>query len=95
MSLINSLMSAVSSLQATQFQLQITSSNIANVNTVGYSRKTVDAQTVVLNGQAAAIDLSEVQRTVDENLLRQIRDHIARLAGRKVERMKSGTMMIR
>ncbi|MDH3474923.1 MAG: flagellar hook-associated protein FlgK [Rhodospirillales bacterium] len=85
MSLVNSLNSAVSSLQAAQAQLQVTSSNIANVNTEGYSRKTVSATSVVLDGQGAGVSLSDIKRTVDENLLRQIREHIATLAGKQIQ----------
>jgi flagellar hook-associated protein 1 FlgK len=85
MSLVNSLNTAISSLQAAQAQLQVTSSNIANVNTEGYSRKTVSATSVVLDGQGAGVSLSDVKRTVDENLLRQIREHIATLAGKQIQ----------
>ncbi len=85
MSLTNSLLSAVSALQTAQAQLQITSSNIANVNTVGYTRKFANVETVVIDGEAAGLKLSEVQRRVDDNLLRQIRDHIAALAGKQVQ----------
>ncbi|MDH3919012.1 MAG: flagellar basal body protein, partial [Rhodospirillales bacterium] len=80
MSLIGALSSAMSALQATQAALRITSLNIANVNTVGYTRKTVNPLTPVLDGEAAGVSLSEIQRTVDEHLLRQIRNHIASLS---------------
>ncbi len=85
MSLIGALSSAMSALQATQAALRITSLNIANVNTVGYTRKTVSPLTPVLDGEAAGVSLSEIQRTVDEHLLRQIRNHIAALSGQRVQ----------
>ena len=50
MSLTASLLSAVSSLNAVQAQFQITSGNIANVNTPGYSRKTVALDNQVIDG---------------------------------------------
>jgi flagellar hook-associated protein 1 FlgK len=78
-------MSAMSALQATQAALRITSNNIANLNTEGYSRKTVNPMTTVLDGEAAGVKLSEIQRTVDEHLLRQIRNHIAALAGQRTQ----------
>ncbi len=85
MSLVGSLRSAMSALQVTQAALRITSNNIANLNTEGYSRKTAGTLTPVLDGQAAGVSLSEIQRTVDENLLRQIRNHIASLAGQRTQ----------
>ncbi|HSR72582.1 MAG TPA: flagellar hook-associated protein FlgK, partial [Kiloniellales bacterium] len=85
MSLIGSLYSAVSGLQTAQKQLQVVSNNIANVNTEGYTRKIAAPESVVLDGQGAGVRLTEIQRTVDENLLKQLREHIARLTGQQVE----------
>lgn len=85
MSLVGALMTAVSGLQTAQAQLQITSDNIANVNTPGYTRKTATPETTAYGGEVAGVRLSEVQRTVDEGLLRQLRDHIARLTGQSVQ----------
>jgi flagellar hook-associated protein 1 FlgK len=85
MSLTGALSAAMSALQTTQAALKITSNNIANVNTEGYTRKTVSPQTVTLDGEAAGVKLSDIQRTVDEHLLRQIRQHIATLAGQRVQ----------
>jgi flagellar hook-associated protein 1 FlgK len=45
----------------------------------------VSATSVVLDGQGAGVSLSDVKRTVDENLLRQIREHIATLAGKQIQ----------
>lgn len=85
MSLTSALLSAVSGLQAAQAQLQITSNNIANVNTLGYTRKSAQPQTLVTDGNVSGVRLSELQRTVDDHLLRQLREHIARLSGQTVE----------
>ena len=85
MSLSSALLSAVSGLQAAQAQLQITSNNIANVNTLGYTRKSAQSQTLVTDGSVSGVRLSELQRTVDDHLLRQLREHIARLSGQTVE----------
>ena len=85
MSLIGSLNSALSGLQTTQAALQTVSNNIANVNTEGYARKVTRPQTLVVAGQAAGVELGAVQRTVDEQLLRQIRDHVAKLTGQQVQ----------
>ena len=85
MSLSSALLSAVSGLQTAQAQLQITSNNIANVNTLGYTRKSAQSQTLVTDGSVSGVRLSELQRTVDDHLLRQLREHIARLSGQTVE----------
>lgn len=85
MSLVGALMSAVSGLQTAQAQLQVTSNNIANVNTPGYTRKAATPETTVYGGEVGGVRISEVQRTVDEGLLQQLRDHIARLTGQSVQ----------
>ena len=61
MSLSSALLSAVSGLQAAQAQLQITSNNIANVNTLGYTRKSAQSQTLVTDGSVCGW----AQRTLD------------------------------
>lgn len=50
MSLTLAIQSAVSGLQSTQRALQVTSENIANVNTEGYSRKDVSFSQTTLAG---------------------------------------------
>lgn len=74
MSLTVALRTALSSLQATQSQFQVASSNIANVNTVGYTRKTLAVNSVVLDGNGAGVRTGTVQRSVDAFLVRQVRD---------------------
>ncbi len=85
MSLLGALQSTLSGLQVSQAQMQITSNNVANVNTEGYSRKTAALVTRTLAGQATGVQLSDVQRTVDDRLLRQLQDHIATLSGQKIQ----------
>ena len=84
-SLIGSLYTAMSALQTTQALTQVTSANIANVNTPGYTRKDGNVTSLSVNGQPSVVQLADVQRTVDEQLLRQIRVHIAQLGGLKIE----------
>jgi len=74
MSLTVALRTALSSLQATQSQFQVASSNIANVNTPGYTRKTQGVSSVVLDGAGAGVRTEVVKRTVDAFLVRQVRD---------------------
>ena len=69
MSLTVSLRTAASGLQAAQAGLRTTSDNIANVNTPGYVRKTIDQvegpahQTITLIGERAEIPVSFVNHT--------------------------------
>ena len=74
MSLTLAIQSAVSGLQSTQRALQVTSENIANVNTDGYSRKDVSFSQTTLAGVGVGVEIAAITRTVDEFLLRQIRE---------------------
>ena len=79
MSLTLALRSALSGLQYNQTALQVTSNNIANVNTDGYSRKSVRALTQLVAGVGAGVLPSGISRTVDYNLLRDMRTQQAAL----------------
>ncbi len=65
MSLDAVLNSAISSLSAMQTAMQVTAANVGNVNTEGYGRKVVKLETVVLDGEAAGVKISEIRRIVD------------------------------
>lgn len=80
MSLIGSLRSALSALQVTQGAFQVTASNIANVGTEGYTRKTVAQEAIILNNVSAGVRLTAIQRSVDQALLRQIRGQAMKVA---------------
>ena len=79
MSLTISLQSALASLSATQAQMQIVSSNVANASTEGYTAKSASTITRTLAGRGAGVQLSEIERIVDQNLLRQLREQLARV----------------
>ncbi len=79
MSLTISLHSALSSLSVTQSQMQIVSSNVANAATEGYTRKFAAAQSLVVNGKGSGVRLEEIERIVDDNLLRQFREQLSRV----------------
>lgn len=64
---------AISGLQTTQAALAITSNNIANANTPGYSRKTVNLENLLIDGQGAGVKIGSVSREVNEYLLRDVR----------------------
>lgn len=84
MSLTISLQSALASLQATQAALQVTSNNVANVNSEGYTRKTVSTQTQIVSGRASGVRLGDIERTVDQNLLRQVREQLSKTGSDEV-----------
>jgi flagellar hook-associated protein 1 FlgK len=71
---------AVSGLSVNQTALQTTSNNIANANTVGYTQKRVNLETVLLDGQGAGVRVSDITRHVDEFLLRDVRTQTSFLA---------------
>jgi flagellar hook-associated protein 1 FlgK len=77
MTLTLALRTALSGLSATQSALQATSNNIINVNTEGYSRKDVTFTTRTINGLGAGVNVANVDRVVDEFLIREIRDQQA------------------
>lgn len=80
MSLTISLSSALASLNVTQSQMQIVSNNVANATTEGFTKKSASATTRVIAGQGAGVRLAEIERVVDQNLLRQLRDQLARVS---------------
>lgn len=77
MTLTLALRTALSGLSATQSALQVTSSNITNVNTEGYSRKAVSFTTRTISGIGAGVNVANVDRVVDQFLIREIRDQQA------------------
>ena len=72
MSLNIALNNAISGLQSTQRAIDVTAQNVANVNTAGYSRQVVHQQARSLAGQGAGVEISEVGRTVNEALLKEL-----------------------
>lgn len=85
MSLIVSLQAAVSALQVNQRALEVTSNNIANANTEGYTRKTLSQQTRTLDGQGAGVIAEDLTRHVDENLLKELRNQFSELGAIEIK----------
>ena len=65
--------SALTGLKVNQRALSVVSDNIANANTEGYTRKIVRFENLNLGGQKSGVRVSEIQRQVDEFLLRDRR----------------------
>jgi flagellar hook-associated protein 1 FlgK len=72
MSLDSAISAAYSGLQATQASLGLVSANIANANTPGYTRKTLDQVTVSAGGNTD-VRTTDVQRTLDQYIQTQLR----------------------
>lgn len=70
MALIPGLSTSLSGMKTAQAQLDIIGRNIANVDTVGYTRKTAGQNNVVRAGSSMGVSLGEVTRKVDEGLLK-------------------------
>lgn len=70
MSLISGFNTSLSGMKVSQQQLNIVSNNIANADTAGYTRKYSGQSSLVLAGINSGVSLGNVQRTVDENLLK-------------------------
>ncbi|HEX3700648.1 MAG TPA: flagellar hook-associated protein FlgK [Phenylobacterium sp.] len=68
MSLNVTLSTATSGLMAAQTGLNTVSDNIANVNTPGYVRKTVDQQQLNVNGMGQGVQVTDVRRVTDQYL---------------------------
>ncbi len=73
MGLTQALSSALSGLQANQASLALVSSNVANADTPGYTRKTLDQVASVGNGVNIGVRISDVQRQLDQYVQRQLR----------------------
>lgn len=74
---ISALNSALSGLKIAQSNIGLLSSNIANVNTEGYTRKTQEQSTVIVAGKGQGVLAAKVERTVNAFLQRELYDQRA------------------
>ena len=79
MSLGAVLANALSGLNVAQNALTVTSNNVANVNTEGYSRQVAQQETVVIDGRGAGARSAATSRLVDELLNVRMREQQARV----------------
>jgi len=80
-----SLLTAQSGLLSNQAALDTSANNIANAHTKGYSRKIPNFQPRVLNGSGAGVEFAEVQRIVDEGLLKTLRVELSTLKSLEIK----------
>jgi flagellar hook-associated protein 1 len=73
MSLTGALNSSLSGLRVSQSQLEIVSGNIANVDTVGYSRRKLNIEQQVTGTRTSGARANGIQRTLDVLVQKQMR----------------------
>lgn len=77
MSLTLALQNSISGLNTTQAGLDVVSRNVANANTVGYTKKIADAESRVLAQQGAGVQIGVERRVVDQQLQTDVRTSIS------------------
>ena len=84
MSLNAVLSNALSGLTVAQNALAVTSNNVANVNTEGYSRQIAQQESVVLDGRGAGARALATTRAVDDLLIARSREQEGRVGRSEV-----------
>ena len=70
MAMLSGIQTALTGMKVSQSQMDIVGRNIANVDTVGYTRKVAQQKNVFLAGQNAGVTLGDITRNVNEGLLK-------------------------
>lgn len=84
MSLTLALNNALSGISVSQRSLAVLSNNVANANTVGYSRQVAELTPQVTGSQGAGVRLEQIVRKIDEYLNRAVQDQTSNVAGTEV-----------
>src|SRR3712207_2575160 len=77
MGLMMALNAAVSGLRTTQTAMNITSQNVANANSVGYTRRTMSPVQQLAGDQTSGVRAGEVNRVLNVLTQRQLRLELA------------------
>ena len=85
MSLTSALGAAMSGLNVSQAGIDITSRNIANVGTPGYTRKVAQQTNLLAGGEGIGVRREAAQRQIDEFLQQQLRTASAGTAGLNIK----------
>ena len=72
MSISQILQNGLSGLKASQAGLAVISQNVANANTIGYSRQSVSLEQQVINGVSSGVSVGDTTRLVDNFLTREV-----------------------
>jgi len=81
----SALRTAQSGLLTNQAAIDAVANNVANVNSVGYSRKVVSLETRVINGTGAGVQIAEITRAIDEGLLKSLRQEVSALQNHEAQ----------
>ncbi|KPQ11106.1 MAG: flagellar hook-associated protein FlgK [Saliniramus fredricksonii] len=73
MSLMSALSTAVSGLRTTQTGMNLVAQNVANVDSAGYTRKTIQPVQTLNGPRGAGVQAGPVQRVMDDLLSKQLR----------------------
>src|SRR5664280_2941181 len=73
MSLSQALSAAIAGLKVNQSSLALVAANVANADTPGYVRKTVNQVAVAGNNTGISVNISAIQRELDTYVQRQLR----------------------
>ncbi|MCC5979460.1 MAG: flagellar hook-associated protein FlgK, partial [Salinarimonas sp.] len=73
MSLMSALSTAVSGLRTTQTGMNLVAQNVANVDSAGYTRKTIQPVQTLNGPRGAGVEAGPVQRVMDDLLSKQLR----------------------
>jgi flagellar hook-associated protein 1 FlgK len=73
MGLTQALNTALLGLQVNQSSLSLVAANVANADTPGYTRKSVDPVAVSANGSDVGVRAGDIQRALDQYVQRQLR----------------------
>lgn len=84
MSLSLALNNALSGLNVTQRALGVLSNNVANANTVGYSRQVVDLSPRVVATTGSGVQIDGIARKVDEYLIRAVQNQTTVNSGKQL-----------
>ena len=79
------LSTALSGLTANQASLSVTANNIANATTEGYTQKSANRESRLIDGQGAGVETTSITRRVNEFLIRDLRDQLSLLGKITVE----------
>jgi flagellar hook-associated protein 1 FlgK len=74
MGLSSALITAVSGLHATQAGVELVSRNVANAETPGYTRKALQQQAILANGETIGVRVTEATRLLNSLMQLQLRD---------------------
>jgi len=80
MSLTMALRNSLAGLAVNQKSLSVTTQNISNANTEGYTKKSVIQESTSVDGQPTGVLISGIERQVDEYLQRSTRIYSSQLA---------------